>query len=43
MTGIAPVEVHVARTETRTGLFFNIFDVFRRILGMTDGKATCGC
>lgn len=43
MTGIAPVELHVARTDTRAGVFFNIFDVFRRLFGMTEGKATCGC
>ena len=43
LTGFAPLEIHGATTNTIGGAYFNIFDIFRRLLGRTTNKVGCGC
>lgn len=38
MTGLAPFEIHAATTNTKVGVFFNIFDLLRTVLRMGPKK-----
>lgn len=38
LTGVAPAEVHLAATNTTGGVWFNIFDIFRRIFAAPNIK-----
>ena len=41
-TGFAPVEIHVATTNTKTGVFFNVLDLFRSLFGPGANKRPAG-
>lgn len=40
-TGLAPFEIHAATTNTKIGVFFNVFDLLRNVLRLASGKRAC--